>query len=700
MDMNKSIKNRTLARRLTIRIIIVLLVVFAGLITVITISTKKDLVKRELDKLELLAKENANIASSVMTTMLDKQEVIIALIETLEDAEPAAKSDALEDLLEKVGENQDNILSLFFVAEPNAFLPDTPDGFSIFTSAGGVHTQNDRFSYVDQTGYQDALKANKLVIIDPFIKTIDGKEYKVITIFQPVLNQEGKVIGLVGSNIDTTVLSEAQYDNGGFQTFNNEIICGHQTLIMNSRNIDGTGKKYVDVSTSKDPSRILQAATSAASLTLLDSQKDGGKSYRSYVPFYVGSSTTPWLSGTSITQKEFNNQIMRQTLQMVLIAIIGMAILAAFCYFVTRRMLSPLAELENATYQLSEGNLKVAITCDSNDELGRVASSFNEAMETISYYINDINRAMGEMSEGNFDVYPSKPFIGDFSGFESSITTFIKKICNTLNQIHASSYSVSGGSEQIASASTILSQGAAEQASSVEELSSTICELSERVRKSNENAKLAGTRVQEAGSQLEISNARMLEMTHAMDEITNNSTDIGKIIKTIEDIAFQTNILALNAAVEAARAGTAGKGFAVVADEVRNLAGKSAEAAMTTSTMINNTIISVNSGSRIAAEAASSLKTVQEKASAVITIVDEICKDNEIQLNQIETISVSSEQISNVIQMNSATAEESAASAEELASQAQILEKLMEQFKLNKLLTDDYQDLSQTDDYK
>lgn len=221
----------------------------------------------------------------------------------------------------------------------------------------------------------------------------------------------------------------------------------------------------------------------------------------------------------------------------------------------------------------------------------------------------------------------------------------------------------------------------------VELLTSAISEMAQKAKENNDNADLAGLRVREAGNQLGVSSSYMKNMTEAMNEITQNSSEIGKIIKTIEDIAFQTNILALNAAVEAARAGTAGRGFAVVADEVRSLAGKSADAAKSTTEMIQNTINSVENGSKIAYQAADSLHIVQEKAEAIVGIVDNICKASEVQLEQSTIISENAKQISLVIQTNAATAEESAASAEELASQSKLMKQLAGQFTLNKLLT-------------
>jgi len=250
-----------------------------------------------------------------------------------------------------------------------------------------------------------------------------------------------------------------------------------------------------------------------------------------------------------------------------------------------------------------------------------------------------------------------------------------------------SSEQVSSGSEQVSNGAQALAQGATEQASSIEELSATITEIASNVKLNATSAADASIKVNHVSSELDVSNQNMQDMIAAMSKISDSSSQIGKIIKAIEDIAFQTNILALNAAVEAARAGAAGKGFAVVADEVRNLASKSAEAANNTTALIENSIKEVENGTKIADQTATALKKVVLEATAVSNTVTLISQASNEQANSINQITLGVDQISSVVQTNSATAEESAAASEELSGQAQILKSLVGKFKLKNQAT-------------
>ncbi len=370
----------------------------------------------------------------------------------------------------------------------------------------------------------------------------------------------------------------------------------------------------------------------------------------------------------------------------VLISVAAFILTCLIALRLTKLILVPVQKLEEVMKEVVKGNLSADVEYDSKDEFGEMATYMHEMTTGVAAIIKDIERILTAMAGGDFSARSAdrSSYIGDYKKILQAMIGIKAALNTTMTTLNQSADQVASGSDQVSSGAQALSQGATEQASSVEELAASINDISNRI---NENAHGAETASKKSDMVSEIAgegNRRMQDMLSAMADISNSSGEIGKIIKTIEDIAFQTNILALNAAVEAARAGSAGKGFAVVADEVRDLASKSAEASKNTAVLIENSLAAVENGRRIADETAGALEKVVSGIQEATDMMDSIARASREQADAITQITVGIDQISSVVQTNSATSEESAAASEELSSQAQIMKDLVRKFKLDK----------------
>ncbi len=343
---------------------------------------------------------------------------------------------------------------------------------------------------------------------------------------------------------------------------------------------------------------------------------------------------------------------------------------------------APIQESAAVINELAKGNMSISVTGDYPGDYAVIKASLNGFISQLKQIIADISHVLTEMSTGSFNVHPSFAYNGSFNEVNQSIERILESLNAIMADISVSAEQVASGIRQVSDGSQTVSMGATEQAGAIEELTATVSVIAQQTRQNADDAARANELTHTAKKNAEQGNEMMSAMQQAMSEINEASASISKIIKVIDDIAFQTNILALNAAVEAARAGVHGKGFAVVAEEVRNLAAKSAQAAKQTTELIEGSVTKTAAGTKIADNTASALVGILDSVDKAAELVGNIATASNEQATAIVQVNKGIEQMSQVVQNNSATSQEQAAASQELSAQAEMLKSMVSQFHL------------------
>lgn len=550
----------------------------------------------------------------------------------------------------------------------------------LYMAVTDTSTLPEGFDATSRDWYKKSFDTNSTIITAPYIDTATGT--MIVTVASPIY-ENGNPMGVFGCDITLDyiidLVSEMQLTENGVPVLidgdGNIMLHGNDALSPRLENGEAV------ITSVNDAGGDYGAVVSALSDGIyMDKNKDFDGTEKYFL--FTKLSSTDWTIGYVCPKNDIDGSLDGLAVIYTILTLVFLAGSTVVVSAVVKAQLKPLRRINLAAEKIAAGDLSAQFDYSSDDSVGTLCNNFARCTDMTRHYISDISEKLDRLADGDFTVSVTEDYIGDFAPIKESMTNIIASMRNILNNIEVASGQVNLGAANVAQTSTILAEGVFDQTENLKKLNSDMAVIIEKVKDSDKNAGEARQLAAGAMDKLRLSSDEMNKLLGAMSQISEMSAETAKIIKTIDDIAFQTNILALNASVEAARAGAAGKGFTVVADEVRNLAGKSAEAAKRTSKLINETAEAVASGAALADSTAKALSDAVEDTARVDENIGRISDSAKEQSEFMDSVFSGINAISQVVSSTSDNAQSGAASSEELSGQASMLSQLVSGFKL------------------
>ena len=698
----------SLSKKIIAKLSVVVAIIFLLIVTTSGYFSMLSLTEITNSKLVSSAYENAFLVQNSIEGVYGQVIGFANSLKNISALPPEQQRDAIDNALVGVLSGDKNFTTVFAYFEQNAIADANGEPYSVHqreiayeaivypddTGNGITYEKHeDAFYNFDKEYYKQIKSSGKPYVMEPYVYQLRGTEdIMMISIIAPIYDANGDFLGIAGCDVALNDMQSQQYANTGYKSTHMVALSEDKTILLDTKNSDYVGKNadevgYTNITSDTDKVKAMPDGTYLNSnyvvndnITNFATMKKG---VSVTVPLKLDSGNgNYWTLYMAMDSMEFNAAIIRDTIKLIVALIIFGIVLLYIIYRIIKNSLRPITYITAGAAELEKGNLKINIDVDTNDELGRLAKGINHISETMNNYVQDISQQLSSMASNNMDIEIKQKYIGDFIPIQTSIEQIAKSLNETLHRITVSADDVASGSVSVSDGAQILSKGALEQESAIDELAVSIESLSDDVKANADDAQKMSLIVKEVGENIKISNEEMEQLVNAMADIRTSSAGIEQILKTIGEIARQTNLLSLNASIEAARAGLAGKGFAVVADEIRNLAEKSGEALQQTSELIENSFESVKRGTNIADETAKSLLAVVEGAKEISGSVDKISIASQNQKRALDELIKSSDLIAEVVQSNTNAVQESVSTSEKLSEQSKLLHRLINKFHL------------------